>query len=56
MCILLHKIAIDNAVYNWVAVYKVNESTAGSKTRLQGPPNSWQHNFILKLNIFNFML
>ena len=22
----------------------------------QGPPNLWHHNFILKLNIFNFML
>ena len=24
--------------------------------KLQGLPNLWQHNFILKLNIFNFML
>ena len=23
---------------------------------VQGPPNLWQHNLILKLNIFNFML
>ena len=23
---------------------------------IQGPPNLWQHNFILKLNIFIFML
>ena len=23
---------------------------------IQGPPNLWQHNFILKFNIFNFML
>ena len=23
---------------------------------VQGPPNLWQHNFILKLFIFNFML
>ena len=25
------------------------------RPELQGPPNLWQHNFILKLNIFNFM-
>ena len=29
---------------------------SGSTIDIQGPTNLWQHNFILKLNILNFML